>query len=58
MFAGIFIVLLYIVVILVGIAFMVFLIISLSRLISLKHEQNALLREMLQVMKEKKQTEE
>ena len=54
MFVGMFAVLLYILLVVVGIAFMIFVIISLSRLITLKNQQNELLRELLKTLKEKK----
>lgn len=52
MFVGIFAVLLYVLCLVGGVGFVVFLIIAINKMISLKQEQNALLKEMIQAIKE------
>lgn len=52
MFVGIFAVLLYVLCLVGGVGFVVFLIIAINKMITLKQEQNALLKEMIQAIKE------
>lgn len=55
MFVGAIAMLLYVIGIIAGIALMIFLIVFLCRLLSLKSEQNRLLRELIDTLKEKKE---
>ena len=55
---GILLMLVYILAVVIGIAFMVSLIVFLFRYLSLKGQTNALLRELVQILKENNQKKE